>query len=148
MPADGGGGRYFYISDNSGAYADIWSPGWAPVRKKLEKYECRHGMGYTRIYGERLGIGAGVLIFVPPGDNCEIHKVTVQNTGNTEKRFILFSFIEFCLWNAYDDMTNFQRNLNTGEVEFENNTIYHKTEYRERRKPLFFLFGEYGSQRV
>lgn len=137
VPTDTGG-RYFYISDTSGAYADIWSPGWAPVRKKLEKYECRHGMGYTRIRGGRNGIMADVLIFVPLEDPCEIHKVTLHNTGNTEKRITLFSFIEFCLWNAYDDMTNFQRNLNIGEIEFENNTIYHKTEYRERRNHYAF----------
>jgi cellobiose phosphorylase len=30
-------------------------------------------------------------------------------------------------------MTNFQRNLNTGEVEVVGSRIYHKTEYRERR---------------
>lgn len=137
VPVDTGG-RYFYISDNSGDYADIWSPGWAPVRKKLDRYECRHGMGYTRITGERKGIRASTLIFVPLDDNCEIHRLTVENTGNTNKRLTLFSFIEFCLWNAYDDMTNFQRNLNTGEVEFENNTIYHKTEYRERRNHYSF----------
>ena len=28
---------------------------------------------------------------------------------------------------------NFQRNFSTGEVEVEGSTIYHKTEYRERR---------------
>lgn len=138
VPADNGGGRYFYISDNSGEHAEIWSPGWAPVRKKLDDYECRHGMGYTKIKGIRNGITADVLIFVPLNDNCEIHKVSIKNTDNYIKKLTLFSFIEFCLWNAYDDMTNFQRNLNTGEVEYENNIIYHKTEYRERRNHFSF----------
>jgi cellobiose phosphorylase len=32
-----------------------------------------------------------------------------------------------------DDMTNFQRNFSTGEVEVKGSAIYHKTEYRERR---------------
>jgi cellobiose phosphorylase len=32
-----------------------------------------------------------------------------------------------------DDMTNFQRNFSTGEVEVEDRAIYHVTEYRERR---------------
>ncbi len=137
VPADSGG-RYFYIRDTLEGKADFWSPGWAPVKKNLDKYECRHGMGYTRISGERNGIGVELLMFVPFEDNCEIHKVTIQNTGNSDKQVKLFSFIEFCLWNAYDDMTNFQRNFNTGEVEFENNTIYHKTEYRERRNHYAF----------
>jgi len=42
------------------------------------------------------------------------------------------------LWNAYDDMTNFQRNFSTGEVEIEGSVIYHKTEYRERRNHYAF----------
>ena len=41
-------------------------------------------------------------------------------------------------WNALDDMTNFQRNFSTGEVEIEGSTIYHKTEYRERRNHYAF----------
>jgi hypothetical protein len=50
----------------------------------------------------------------------------------------LFSFIEFCLWNAQDDGTNFQRNFSTGEVEVVGSTLYHKTEYRERRNHYAF----------
>ncbi|NTV90981.1 MAG: glycosyl transferase, partial [Clostridiales bacterium] len=128
VPIDSGG-RYFYINDDG----DFWSPGWMPVKKELESYECRHGLGYTRITGERNGVSAEVLMFVPQGYNCELHKVTIKNNLNITKKIKLFSFIEFCLWNAYDDMTNFQRNFNTGEVEIEGSVIYHKTEYRERR---------------
>ncbi len=134
VPVDDGG-RYFYIRDEDG---DFWAPGWAPVRKTLDKYECRHGLGYTKIYGERNGIGAEVLFFVPQNFNGEVHKVSIVNKSEKVKNIKLFSFIEWCLWNAYDDMTNFQRNFNTGEVEFENNTIYHKTEYRERRNHYAF----------
>lgn len=134
VPVDSGG-RYFYIRDDQG---DFWSPGWAPVKKSLDKYECRHGLGYTRIFGERGGIAAEILFFVPQNFNGEAHKVSITNTGNSEKNITMFSFIEWCLWNAYDDMTNFQRNFNTGEVEVENNTIYHKTEYRERRNHYAF----------
>ncbi|MDP4093876.1 MAG: glycosyl transferase [Bacillota bacterium] len=128
------GGRYFYIHDNG----DFWSPGWMPVRKELDKYECRHGLGYTRVTGERNGISTEALFFVPMNYNGEIHKVKVTNTGKENKKVTLFSFIEFCLWNANDDMTNFQRNFNTGEMEIEGSTIYHKTEYRERRNHYSF----------
>ncbi len=133
VPVDSGG-RYFYIYDNG----DFWTPSWAPVKKELDRYECRHGLGYTSITGERGGIKADMLFFVPLDFNGEIHRVRLQNTGNQEKKITLFSFIEFCLWNAYDDMTNFQRNFNTGEVEIAGSTIYHKTEYRERRNHYSF----------
>lgn len=134
VPIDSGG-RYFYIRDESG---DFWSPGWAPVKRALDKYECRHGLGYTHITGKRGGITADVLFFVPQNFNGEVQKVVISNTSVAAKKLTLFSFVEWCLWNAYDDMTNFQRNFNTGEIELENNTIYHKTEYRERRNHYAF----------
>lgn len=133
VPLDSGG-RYFYIHD----HGDCWTPGWLPVKNELAKYECRHGLGYTRLYGERNGIGAEVLFLVPLHADCEIHKVRLVNHSETRRDVVLFSFVEFCLWNALDDMTNFQRNFSTGEVEIEGSTIYHKTEYRERRNHFAF----------
>ncbi len=127
-------GRYFYINDGG----DVWAPSWKPVKADLDFYECRHGLGYTRITGERNGVSAEELMFVPLGHNAEIHKITLENKGDTEKDVKLFSFVEFCLWNAQDDMTNFQRNFSTGEVEIEDGVIYHKTEYRERRNHYAF----------
>jgi len=128
------GGRYFYIFDNG----DFWSPGWSPVKKKLDSYECRHGLGYTRITGKRNGISTEVTFFVPQNYNGEVQKVVIKNEGTESKKIKIFSFQEFCLWNAYDDMTNFQRNFNTGEVEIEGSVIYHKTEYKERRNHYSF----------
>lgn len=133
VPVDNGG-RYFYIYDDG----DYWSPGWKPVKKELDRYECRHGLGYTRILGERNGISADMLFFVPLDCNGEVQKVVIKNTGRENKNITLFSFIEFCLWNAYDDMTNFQRNFSTGEVEIEKSAIFHKTEYKERRNHYSF----------
>ena len=128
------GGRYFYINDGG----DLWSHSWSPVKADLSFYECRHGLGYTIITGERNNIRVTQTAFVPLKYNGEVHKVTVKNTGDTKKDFKMFSFIEFCLWNAQDDTTNFQRNFSTGEVEVEGSVIYHKTEYRERRNHYAF----------
>ena len=128
------GGRYFYINDGG----DVWSPSYLPVKRDLDTFECRHGLGYTVIRGERAGIAAEVMLTVPLGADAEVHRVTLTNLGDQPRTVTLFSFVEFCLWNAYDDMTNFQRNFNTGEVEIEGSTIYHKTEYRERRDHYAF----------
>jgi len=133
VPMDAGG-RYFYINDKG----SVWSPSWKPCKTPLERYECRHGMGYTRITGEKDGLSASVLFFVPLHEWCEIQKVTLTNTGSEAKTFKLFSFEEWCLWNAETDMENFQRNFSTGEVEIEGSTIYHKTEYKERRNHFAF----------
>ena len=128
------GGRYFYIKDND----TIWSPGWAPVKTEQDSYECRHGMGYTVITGKKNGLSAEVTFFVPQDYNGEIQSVVLKNESNEAKTFKLFSFVEWCLWNAQDDSTNFQRNFNTGEVEIVDSTIFHKTEYKERRNHFAF----------
>ncbi|MBR1687764.1 MAG: glycosyl transferase, partial [Prevotella sp.] len=149
IPMDNGG-RYFYIKEGD----TVWSPGWKPTKTPLDFYECRHGMGYTRITGRKLGVEASVLFFVPLKTWAEVQKLTLTNTTEETKTLKLFSFEEWCLWNAATDMENFQRNFSTGEVEIEvpnlgitalesspktgGSTIYHKTEYRERRNHYAF----------
>jgi cellobiose phosphorylase len=133
VPTDTGG-RYFYVRDGE----DVWSPSWKPVRQDADRYECRHGMGYTRITSSRNDLQAECLFFVPLGTNAEIHRVTLTNEGDTEKQVQLFSCVEFCLWNALTDMSNFQRNFSIGEVEVDGSAIYHKTEFRERRNHYAF----------
>lgn len=128
VPMDNGG-RYFYINDGG----TVWSPGWKPCKTQLDRYECRHGMSYTTITGEKNEIEAEVLFFVPLKTWAEVQKVKLTNKSTETKRFKLFSFAEWCLWNAATDMENFQRNFSTGEVEIEDSVIYHKTEYKERR---------------
>ncbi len=127
-------GRYFYIKDGD----TVWNPGWKPVKTVLDFYEARHGLSYTKITGEKNGIKADTLFFVPLDDWAEIHKLTLTNTGHQTKQIKLFSYLEWALWNAATDMENFQRNLNTGEVEVDGSVIYHKTEYRERRNHYAF----------
>jgi len=133
VPMDNGG-RYFYINDGG----TVWSPGWKPCKTPLDFYECRHGMSYTRITGAKDGIEASVLFFVPLHSWAEVQKVTLRNTSAAPKSFRLFSFAEWCLWNAATDMENFQRNFSTGEVEVDGSVIYHKTEYKERRNHYAF----------
>lgn len=135
VPMDNNG-RYFYIKDGD----TVWNPGWKPCRTPLDSYECRHGMNYTRITGSKLGVVASVLFFVPLHTAAEVQMLSLENDSNEVKRLKIFSFEEWCLWNAATDMENFQRNFSTGEVEIEQqtSTIYHKTEYRERRNHYAF----------
>ena len=135
VPMDNNG-RYFYIKDGD----TVWNPGWKPCRTPLDSYECRHGMNYTRITGSKLGVVASVLFFVPLHTAAEVQMLSLENNSSETKHLKIFSFEEWCLWNAATDMENFQRNFSTGEVEIEQqtSTIYHKTEYRERRNHYAF----------
>ena len=130
VPTDAGG-KYFYINDGG----VIWNPGWQPVKTPLDEYTCRHGLGYSVITGKKNGLKAEQTTMVPRGARAEVTKLTLTNESDAEKKVSLYSFVEFCLWNAQDDSTNFQRNYALAEMEFEKggSVIYHKTEYRERR---------------
>ena len=123
------GGRYYYIKDGD----TVWNPGWQPTQTELDAYSCRHGLGYSIIDGEKNQIHARLTAFVPVNDTCEINRLVLSNHSDAQRTLDLFSCVEFCLWDAMDDMSNFQRNFSTGEVEVKGSVIYHKTEYRERR---------------
>ena len=131
------GGRYIYLRDDESK--EFWSPSWQPTRHDLKDYFCRHGLGYTTIGSKYSGIEAQTRYFVPLDDNLEIWQLTVTNRRATKASISAFASIEFCLWDAQDDATNFQRNLNIGEVEVEDGVIYHKTEYRERRNHFAYF---------
>ena len=131
------GGRYVYLRDgDTGAF---WSPSWQPTRSELENYACRHGMGYTIIGSTFAGIEAQTRYFVPLGENLEVWQLTLTNHRERAADLSVFSSVEFCLWDANDDATNFQRNFSCGEVEVEGSAIYHKSEYRERRDHFAFF---------
>ena len=122
-------GHHIYIKDGD----TVWNPGWQPTKTELDSYTCRHGLGYTILEGRKNGVTAQQELFVPKGDACELDRLTLRNDSGTEKELDVFSYVEFCLWDAVDDSSNFQRNFSTGEVEVEGSAVYHKTEYRERR---------------
>jgi cellobiose phosphorylase len=131
------GGRYLFLRDR--ANGDYWSPSWMPTQSKLEDYTCRHGMGYTIIQSTHAGIQSSTRYFVPLGETLEVWQMTLTNQRQEPAQLSVFSSVEFCLWDAQDDSTNFQRNYSIGEVEIEDQVIYHKTEYRERRNHFAYF---------
>ncbi|HEY44922.1 MAG TPA: glycosyl transferase [Anaerolineae bacterium] len=135
------GGRYVYLRDDTSTSKKplFWSPTWQPTRHPLDEYECRHGLGYTTIRSKLDGIESQIRYFVPLGGSLEIWELTVINHRKQPASLSVFSAIEFCLWDAWDDATNYQRNLSIGEVEVIDGVIYHKTEYRERRNHFAYF---------
>jgi cellobiose phosphorylase len=138
------GGRYLYLRDNDAGKKNTisrpyWSPTWMPTRDKLDEYECRHGQGYTTIRSVAHKIESQTRYFVPLGENLEIWELTVTNRRDKPADLSVFSAIEFCLWDANDDATNFQRNFSTAQMEIVDGVIYHKTEYRERRNHFAYF---------
>ncbi|MFA5875775.1 MAG: glycosyl transferase [Candidatus Margulisiibacteriota bacterium] len=135
VPMDAGG-RYIYIReqglDGRATKGDFWSATWQPVQKDLKKYhyECRHGLGYTTIASLYAEIQTKVTCFVPLGETVEVWMLEVTNRSNKKRKLSVFPFVEFCLWDALNDMTDYQYNLNIGETKFKNEILYHLTGYR------------------
>ena len=140
-PLDSEGFR-FYIKDGD----TVWNPGWQPCQTELDRYRCRHGLGYTVLESAKDGLAARQELLVPQGDDCLLIRLSLTNESGAEKSFRLFSYVEFCLWDAMDDSSNFQRNYSTGEVELEPRAIYHKTEYRERRDHYALFSGRFSGR--
>ena len=130
-------GFHIYVKDQD----TIWNPGWQPVQTPLDDYTCRHGLGYSVIRGVKNKVEVQQELYVPKNDNILLQRITVTNNTDILKEIDLFSFVEFCLWDAMDDSSNFQRNYSTGEVEVEGSVIYHKTEYRERRNHYAMFYA-------
>ena len=87
-------------------------------------------MGYTTFDSAKDGLNAKMTFFVPVGENCELHDLVLTNESKEAKTVHVWGVMEWCLWNAVDDSTNYQRNLNIAESEVEDGVIYHKTELR------------------
>ena len=94
-------GRYYYIKDGD----TVWNPGWQPTQTPLDSYECHHGLGYSRFVSSKNLVAAELTAFVPLADSCEVNRLMLTNNGTEEKTLALTSFVEFCFWNAVDDMT-------------------------------------------
>ena len=123
VPEDNGG-RMFYISSDD---SDAWSPSFMPSKTPLDYYETRHGLGYSLFKGTKDNISSELLCFVPLKEKAEVMMLTVRNDSDKTRNIRTVGAVEWCLWNAWDDFTNFQRNYSTGEVEIEKKAIYHKT---------------------
>ena len=127
-------GRFYYIKEGN----TIWNIGYLPTKTPLDSYQCRHGLNYSILESSKNELQANLTCFVPLHDNLEVNHLLLKNISKEKKTFSLYGAVEFCLYNAVDDANNYQRNLNLAEVEVDDNTVYHETEYRERRNHFVF----------
>lgn len=132
-------GRYIYLRDK--ATGDYWNPGFQPSQKKLSKYQCRHGMGYTEIEGERNKVFSSVTYFVPDNKDFEIWLVKVRNDSNVKKEFQVFTYAEFSFNDATMDQTNIDWLQQVLKCTHEKGLILFSAHY-ERFSANFLASGE------
>lgn len=124
-------GHYVYIRDDE--TKDYWSISWQPVGKPLDqaKYECRHGLSYTKYSCEYSDIKAEQTLFIPKEDPVELWDVKIKNTGNKERALSVYSYCEFSYHHIDMDNRNFQMSNYAAGSSYENGIIEHDLFYEE-----------------
>jgi N,N'-diacetylchitobiose phosphorylase len=104
-------GHYVYIRDDD--TGEFWSISWQPVGKDLARarYECRHGLSYSRFRCEYQGISAEQTLFIPVNDDVELWDVRLHNTTAKRRRLSVFGYVEFSFHHIEIDNQNLQMSL-------------------------------------
>jgi len=111
-------GRYVIVKDVKSG--DYWSLSWAPtIEIKYDKYECRHGLGYTKITTEYKGIRGEITYFVPTDKNMEIWRVSLTDLTNSNRELEVYSFTELMMGNALNDIINQPNDKHFTDIRFD-----------------------------
>ena len=104
-------GHYVYLRDEE--TGEYWSISWQPVGKDLAqaKYECRHGLSYSKFSCNYRDLRAEQTIFIPRGDDVELWDVRIRNDGATPRSIGVFSYVEFSFHHIEIDNQNLQMSL-------------------------------------
>lgn len=88
-------GHYVYLRDDE--TGDYWSISWQPVGKDLKeaKYQCRHGLSYSRFSCDYSGVDAEQTLFIPINDEVELWDVKITNNSSKTRTLSVFSYTIF-----------------------------------------------------
>ncbi len=98
-------GKYLYLKDLESG--DYWANGWQPVMKTPEKWEARHGLGYTVITSTYNKIATSVSYFVPGEDDVEVWIMKITNEDTKTRKIKVTPYVEFSLFNALDEYLSY-----------------------------------------
>jgi len=84
----------------------VFSPFFVPTLDPYDRYECRVGLGYTRIVSEFYGLRTMVTIFVPMGENIEVRDIQVTNLTGQPVEVDAIPVVEFTHPDALKQFTN------------------------------------------
>ena len=116
-------GHYIYIRDDE--TGEYWSVSWQPVGKDLAKakYECRHGLSYSRFLCDYNDIHAEQLLFIPVEDDVELWDVKIRNTGTRPRKLSVFAYVEFSFHHIEIDNQNLQMSLYASGSNYDDGII-------------------------
>ncbi len=116
-------GHYVYLRDDD--TDEYWSLSWQPVGKdfKKAKYECRHGLSYSKFRCRYRGIDAQQTLFIPLDDDVELWDVRIKNKTKRTRHLSIFSYIEFSLHDVTLDNQDFQMGLYASGSSYKDGII-------------------------
>ncbi len=115
-------GKYFYVRDNQ--TKEIWSPTKKPCDPNFDKYEVRHGLGYSVIRSSYKGVGHEITQFVSRTEPVEILKVTITNEKRNTRKLSLFNYFEWALGSQSDIHREFHKTFIQTAIDSEHNAIF------------------------
>ena len=84
----------------------VFSPFYVPTLDDYQRYECRVGLGYSRIVSEFYGVRTQVTIFVPAGADCELRQIEVTNLTGEVIEIDIIPVVEYTHPDALKQLTN------------------------------------------
>ena len=129
-------GHYVYVRDDE--TGEFWSISWQPVGKPLDqaRYECRHGLSYSKFRADYQEIEAEQTIFITREDDVELWDVRVKNASDKTRQLSLFSYVEFSFHHIEIDNQNLQMSLYASGSSYKDGII----EYDFFYEPWTFHF--------
>lgn len=106
MPASDFKGETLYLRLRHEGGLRVFSPFFVPTLDPYERFECRIGMGYTRLLTEFYGIRTEALIFVPQGGSCELRDIRITNLNSYAVQLDAVPVVEYTHPDALKQFTN------------------------------------------
>jgi cellobiose phosphorylase len=106
MPASDFKGETLYLRIHISEGYRLFSPFFVPSLDPFQRFECRVGLGYTRIISEFYDLRTDATIFVPLGGTCELRDVKVTNLSGEPLRVDAIPVVEYTHPDALKQFTN------------------------------------------
>ncbi len=84
----------------------IFSPFFVPTLDPYDRFECRIGLGYTRIVSEFFGLRTEATLFVPLHGSCELRDIHITNISPVPLEVDAIPVVEYTHPNALMQFTN------------------------------------------
>ncbi len=130
-------GHYVYVrDDDTGEY---WSLSWQPVGKPLDqaRYECRHGLNYSKYLCDYQGIHGQQTLFIPLDDDAEVWDVLLRNDSDRPRHLSVYGYCEFSFHHITMDNENFQMSLYAAGSRYVDDVCEYELHYEENSHQYF-----------